>query len=128
MQAMTPALIVILMLLSSTAYARWKPEYAQLDPKVQHFLETLHNKQGESCCANADGYRPNEEDIEWDTKANRYRVKIEGNWIDVPDFAKLDDQNITGRAIVWSYHHFDPMTRQFTNEIKIRCFLPGAEL
>jgi hypothetical protein len=45
--------------------ARWKPEYVQLDPKIRQFIRKLRNKDGDYCCAHADGYRPNDQDIIW---------------------------------------------------------------
>ena len=52
------------------------------------------------CCADTDGYQPNDQDIICVAKASRYRLKISDPWIEVPDYAKLDNTNIVGRAIV----------------------------
>jgi hypothetical protein len=105
--------------------SRWNPEYAQLDPRVQQFISNLRNKHGDYCCADADGYRPNDQDIVWDVKASRYRAKISDQWIEVPDYAKLDDANIVGRAIVWVW---SDQSVGVGGVLRVRCFLPGAEL
>ena len=65
-----------------------------------------------------------DDDIIWDVKADRYRVKIGDQWIDIPDYAKLDDANIVGRAIVWVWWDQTGVG----TVLRIRCFLPGAEL
>lgn len=101
---------------SSPAHARWKPEYAQLSIEMQRWFMGLRNKKNMSCCADADGYKPTDQDIIWDTKDQKYRVKIDGEWVTVDDEAKLDVPNKVGRAIVW-----------VRPDKTIRCFLPGAE-
>ena len=53
------------------------------------------------CCADADGYRANDQDIICVTKSNRSRLKISDPSIEVPDYTKLDNANIVDRAIVW---------------------------
>jgi hypothetical protein len=100
--------------------ARWKPEYGQLDPRVQQFIRGLRNKLGEYCCDDADGYRPNDPDIVWDMEKNHYRVHINGEWLSVEDWMIPGKPNIAGRAIVWVWSD--------GYGFNIRCFLPGAEL
>jgi hypothetical protein len=60
-----------------------------------------------------------------DVKISRYRPRISDRWIEVPDYAKLDDANIVGRAIVWIW---SDQTVGIDTVLRIRCFLPGAEL
>jgi hypothetical protein len=71
------------------------------------------------CCSFADGVAI--EDVDWDTNgpAGRYRVRIAGQWINVPDEALVTEPNKFGRAVVWPYQDSDGKTQ-------IRCFLPGA--
>ena len=48
-----------------------------------------------------------------------YRVRLKGEWIDVPPNAIVKEPNRYGPAVVWPYQDVDGKT-------KIRCFLPGA--
>jgi hypothetical protein len=69
------------------------------------------------CCSFADGVRV--EDVDWDTQDGRYRVRLNGQWIIVPDTALVTEPNKYGPAVVWPYQDTDGATQ-------IRCFLPGA--
>ena len=70
------------------------------------------------CCSFADGVSV--QDVDWDTREGRYRVRLHGEWILVPDNALVTEPNRAGVAIVWPYLDSDGMTQ-------IRCFLPGTE-
>jgi hypothetical protein len=69
------------------------------------------------CCSFADGVRV--EDVDWDTQDGRYRVRLNGQWITVPDTALVTEPNKYGPAVVWPYQDTEGATQ-------IRCFLPGA--
>jgi hypothetical protein len=68
------------------------------------------------CCSVADG--ESVADPDWESKDGHYRVRLENNWIDVPDDAVITEPNRAGRTMVW------PM--RFDNQISIRCFMPGS--
>lgn len=82
---------------------------------LKSWFDSLASKKG-LCCSFADGVKI--EDVDWDTLGGRYRVRIDGRWIVVPDEAVVTQPNKFGPAVVWPY----------TDEtgIKIRCFLPGS--
>ena len=69
------------------------------------------------CCSFADGVSV--ENVDWDTQNGRYRVRIQGQWVVVPDAAVVTEPNRFGPAVVWPYQDGDGATQ-------IRCFLPGA--
>jgi hypothetical protein len=69
------------------------------------------------CCSFADGVKV--EDVDWDTENGRYRVRLQGQWIVVPEAALVTEPNRFGPAVVWPY--MDP-----EGSTQIRCFLPGA--
>jgi hypothetical protein len=48
-----------------------------------------------------------------------YRVRIQGEWIVVPDAAVVTEPNRFGPAVVWPYND------RYGNT-QIRCFMPGA--
>jgi len=47
-----------------------------------------------------------------------YRVRIEGEWVDVPDEAVISEPNQIGRTMVWPIRGYMGLT--------IRCFMPGS--
>jgi hypothetical protein len=49
----------------------------------------------------------------------KYRVRLYGEWILVPDDAVVTEPNKFGPAVVWPYMDAKGVTQ-------IRCFLPGA--
>lgn len=69
------------------------------------------------CCSFADGVKV--ENVDWDTQNGRYRVRLNGQWIVVPDSALVTEPNKFGPAVVWPYLDGDGVTQ-------IRCFMPGA--
>jgi hypothetical protein len=91
-------------------------------PETKAWIEGLTNRGGKSCCSTADGIRP--EEVEWDVHINGYRVRIDGRWHEVPDYALLKERNRLGFAIVWFFwvnNGSDP-----PDDIYIMCFLPGS--
>lgn len=69
------------------------------------------------CCSFADGVKV--ENVDWDTQDGRYRVRLQGEWIVVPEAAVVTEPNRYGPAVVWPYQDVNGATQ-------IRCFLPGA--
>ncbi len=69
------------------------------------------------CCSFADGVSV--QDVDWETQDGKYRVRIQGQWIVVPDAALVTEPNRFGPAVVWPYQDAAGATQ-------IRCFLPGA--
>src|SRR6516164_3388680 len=69
------------------------------------------------CCSFADGFKV--DGVDWDTQDGHYRVRLNGEWIVVPDNAVVTEPNKFGPAVVWPYMGTDGQTQ-------IRCFLPGA--
>lgn len=89
--------------------------YAQ--SPLKGWFESLKDKNGVGCCSTADGLRL--EDVDWETKDGRFRVRIDGEWIDVPPEALIEQPNLAGPAIVWP-------VKSATGKIHVRCFIPGA--
>lgn len=124
-KGVTIGLIVclILLIVLRVSYARDNGQWAQADPSIKQWIESLKDKNGYSCCNTADGF-----DVQWDTKDGKYRVFINEEWYVVPDEAVLDIKNKIGVARVWYIPTWefvqDPIKRKMIP--KIRCFLPGA--
>ncbi len=102
---------------SHNSHGQW-PAFDVADKSIQDWAAGLKSSQG-SCCSGADGYPA---EAEWDMDTGHYRVKIEGQWVDVPDDRVIREPNRFGYAVVWWY-------RIWAGEgqvPEIRCFIPGG--
>ena len=54
-----------------------------------------------------------------DTQDGSYRVRLQGEWVVVPDEALVTEPNRFGPAVMWPYLDASGATQ-------IRCFLPGT--
>jgi hypothetical protein len=85
---------------------------------MKAWFDSLTSGRG-PCCSDADGTAVS--DVDWESKDGHYRVRLGGEWIDVPDDALVTEPNRTGRTMVW------PMPLRFDGDaIRIRCFMPGS--
>jgi hypothetical protein len=84
-------------------------------PELNAWFDSLKSGRG-LCCSFADGSAVS--DVDWESKDGHYRVRLENNWIDVPDEALITEPNRAGRTMVW------PL--RFDGKIFIRCFMPGS--
>jgi hypothetical protein len=89
--------------------------YAAQNPELHQWFESLRSGKG-PCCSDADGSAVS--DVDWDTAGGHYRVRIDGEWIAVPDEAVITEPNRIGRTMVWPIKGYLGVT--------IRCFMPGS--
>lgn len=82
-------------------------------PDLDGWFNGLKSANG-PCCSDRDGTVL--ADPDWESLGDRYRVKLNGVWYDVPEAAVITEKNRAGVAMVW------PMT----DGVTIRCFLPGS--
>jgi hypothetical protein len=115
------SIAVSLLASSYVAQAADRGQFGPTSPEMRAWANSLQNKLSEGCCSTADGWKP--EAVEYDMKGNKYRVKIEGQWYDVPPSAMIDLPNKFGFPVVWYYKTWDNGIRP---SISIRCFIPGA--
>jgi len=111
--------LLILVLLLTPAAARDDGRYAQ--SPLKGWFDGLRSGKG-PCCSDADGYAVSDPD--WEMRDGKYRVRIDGNWIDVPDDAVITEPNRAGKTMVWPLYTYtggEPKTLY-----GIRCFMPGA--
>lgn len=118
MQRLTgPALAVVALgvnaLIPGQLLARDDGRFA--DSPLKAWFDRLASGKG-LCCSFADGVSV--EDVDWDMQNGRYRVRLNGQWMVVPDAAVVTEPNRFGRAVVWPYKDSDGTTQ-------IRCFMPG---
>jgi len=84
-------------------------------PELNGWFDKLASGRG-LCCSLTDGVTV--ADPDWESRDGRYRVRLYGEWIDVPDDALITEPNRFGRTMVW------PML--FNGKISVRCFMPGS--
>jgi len=85
-------------------------------PWLNDWFMSLQSRGGEPCCDGSDATRL--DDVDWESKDGHYRVRIGGEWVDVPDSAVIDAPNRDGPAMVWPYY--------FNRKPHVRCFIPGT--
>jgi len=120
------ALLAFIAVGSSYVLARDDGRYA--NEPLRAWFDQLASGKG-LCCSFADGFKV--ENVDWDTAETcestregsscgvRYRVRLHGEWITVPESALVTEPNRYGPAVVWPYMDANGATQ-------IRCFLPGA--
>lgn len=82
---------------------------------LKPWFDSLRSGLG-PCCSVADGITV--DDPDWESKDGHYRVRLDGQWITVPDEAVITEPNRAGRTIVWPI--------RTASGTLIRCFLPGS--
>ncbi len=91
------------------------PTYAH-DGPLHAWFDSLKSGNG-ACCSYAEARTVEDPDVEM--ADNHYRVRVDGQWIDVPDNAVVTVPNRFGQAVVWPYGDYE-------GHVQIRCFMPGA--
>jgi len=109
----TSVLTILLVVPTGTLLARDDGRYS--NSPLKPWFDSLKSRLG-PCCSDADGVAV--ADPDWESKDGHYRVRLEGQWITVPDEAVITEPNRAGRTMVW------PM--KGTTGITIRCFMPGS--
>jgi hypothetical protein len=106
---------LLLVLASQLAHARDRGQLANSNPEIKAWFDSLRSGKG-PCCSDADGSAVS--DVDWESGNGHYRVRIDGEWIDVPDEAVITGPNRVGRTMVWPIRGYGGLT--------IRCFMPGS--
>ncbi|MVT74176.1 hypothetical protein GPL20_14175 [Bradyrhizobium cajani] len=106
-------LAVPLVLSAGSALGRDDGRYA--DSPLKPWFDSLRSHLG-PCCSDADGFAV--ADPDWESHNGHYRVRLDGQWVEVPDEAVITEPNRAGRTMVW------PVKTAFG--ISIRCFMPGS--
>jgi hypothetical protein len=91
------------------------PDGRYANSPLKQWFDSLRSGKG-PCCSDADGAAV--ADVDWESKNGHCRVRLDGDWIDVPDEAVITEPNRVGRTMVW------PM-RGYLG-LSIRCFMPGS--
>jgi hypothetical protein len=114
----TPLRIGLAVLLSvaaaQLAQAR-DPDGRYANSPLKPWFDSLKSGKG-PCCSDADGTAIS--DADWESSNGHYRVRIEGEWVDVPEESVITEPNRVGRTMVWPIRGYLGLT--------IRCFMPGS--
>jgi hypothetical protein len=110
--------IILICLLWSHAYPRDIDGRYAANP-LKGWFDKLSSGKG-PCCSDADGNVV--VDADWESKDGHYRVRLDGEWYDVPDDAVIVEPNRDGRTIVWPIGYWDGVKHTYG----IRCFMPGS--
>jgi hypothetical protein len=105
----------LMVLASPIGYARDRGQFGNSTPEMRAWFEGLRSGKG-PCCSDADGSAVS--DVDWETRDGHYRVRIDGQWVDVPDEAVITEPNRIGRTMVWPIRGYLGLS--------VRCFLPGS--
>jgi hypothetical protein len=106
---------LLLVMASQIVLARDRGQFANANPEIKAWFDRLASRKG-PCCSDADGSAVS--DVDWETHGGRYRVRIDGDWVDVPEEAVITEPNRVGRTMVWPVRGYLGLT--------IRCFMPGS--
>ena len=74
------------------------PDGRYANSPLKQWFDSLKSGKG-PCCSDADGSAVS--DVDWESKDGHYRVRIDGEWHDVPDEAVITEPNRVGRTMVW---------------------------
>jgi hypothetical protein len=113
------ALMLASFIASSPVLAR-DPDGRWANSPNKEWFNHLSSQRG-LCCSSADGQAV--QDPDWDTADGHYRVRLEGEWVVVPDEAVVSEPNRIGTTMVWPVY-YNMGSRAQT--ILIRCFMPGS--
>lgn len=106
----TVALIVLIFSIPYFAMA-----HDPAHPELNAWFDGLTNGSGGPCCDGTDAKRV--DDADWESEDGHYRVRIDGEWVDVPDGSVIRGPNKAGRTMVWPYY--------LDGHPRARCFAPG---
>ena len=109
--------LAILLLLTTPALAD-PPPNVDLNSPLHKWFHAQHSVNGIWCCDISDGHVLSDED--WRMASDAYEVRINGEWIRVPEKALRDPNggpNPTGHAIAW-YNISE-------YGVMLYCFAPG---
>src|SRR3982075_2755984 len=104
---------ILMSVLIGAVQARDDGRYSQ--SPLKPWFDSLKSGKG-PCCSDADGFAI--ADPDWESKSGHYRVRIDNEWVDVPDDAVITEPNRAGRTMVWPV--------KGTLGTSIRCFMPGS--
>src|SRR5713226_6374002 len=92
------ALVAMLSVAAAHLAQARDPDGRYANSPLKQWFDSLKSGKG-PCCSDADGTAVS--DVDWETKAGHYRVRLEGEWHEVPVDAVITEPNRVGRTMVW---------------------------
>ena len=89
---MIGAMLLMLPLAADPGEAR-DPDGRYANSPLKQWFDSLKSGKG-PCCSDADGSAVS--DVDWESKGGHYRVRIDGEWHDVPEDAVITEPNRVG--------------------------------
>lgn len=86
-------------------------------PELNNWFMGLQSRAKWPCCDGSEALRL--DDVDWRAKDGHYQVRLEGEWVDVPDEAVVTEPNRAGPTMVWPYRRDGKLNR-------VRCFIVGS--
>jgi hypothetical protein len=114
-KALGLGLAVLLSIISAQLVHARDPDGRYANSPLKQWFDSLRSGKG-PCCSDADGSAVS--DVDWESRDGHYRVRVEGEWVDVPEEAVITEPNRVGRTMVWPIRGYGGLT--------IRCFMPGS--
>ena len=78
------------------------PDGRYANSPLKQWFDQLASGKG-LCCSFADGFSV--QDVDWDTQDGSYRVRLQGEWVVVPDEALVTEPNRFGPAAALGRQH-----------------------
>jgi hypothetical protein len=113
--SLTFGLAALLLALASHSGQARDPDGRYANSPLKQWFDSLKSGKG-PCCSDADGTAVS--DVDWESANGHYRVRLDNEWIDVPDEAVITEPNRIGRTMVWPLRGYLGTS--------IRCFMPGS--
>ena len=107
--------VLLMLLLGADRSEARDPDGRYANSPLKQWFDGLRSGKG-PCCSDADGSAVS--DVDWESKDGHYRVRIDGDWYDVPEDAVITEPNRVGRTMVWPIRGYQGLS--------IRCFIPGS--
>lgn len=85
---------------------------------LREWFDSLRSEGGAWCCYESDGTRLYDPD--WEQTSTGFKVRIFGQWYDVPPSAVIKTRNRAGYPVVWQ-------VSDEKGNISVKCFLPGTQ-
>ena len=91
------ATFAVILLAIQLAYGRDRDGRYANSP-LHDWFEQLSSKKG-PCCSDADGMSLS--DVDWESHDGHYRVRIDDEWVDVPEDTVVTEPNRARVSMVW---------------------------
>jgi hypothetical protein len=108
------AVVAVMLLAIPLAHGRDRDGRYANSP-LHDWFEQLSSKAGR-CCSDADGMTLS--DVDWESHDGHYRVRIDDDWVDVPDDTVVTEPNRARVSMVWPIW--------LNGHPHVRCFMPGS--